>query len=329
MGNATSHDQKKKKKSAANWFETLNVCQLKDLCKAAKLKLSGTKAQLCERLLSDEFTSEIGLSRQYALKENLKERLLIQSGNKFQQVLRIIQHEKGGGDNTQVKRAATETIIDEETGKEIQVLKKRKIVPKPQTMYIRIEKKMKAVSQKKYQTNIGSKFHTPDVFSMLSDLIQQFCIDSKFVHTDPKLAYHIAKAGFDAIYDHWEVLERVGYGGYEFECALSKLETVLKAVSDSGKLSSEEIEDMVVLLENINTCMAGYCINESYEKDAQGCFDYNGKKYNLLEKTIRTIMPNYDKGSRTTKPQNKVLEIDLKRIAWLNGIPYPNSSSKN
>jgi hypothetical protein len=49
-----------KKKSYNNWFEKLNITELKSLCRASKLPVSGTKDELCIRLCSGE------LSRDYA-----------------------------------------------------------------------------------------------------------------------------------------------------------------------------------------------------------------------------------------------------------------------
>mmetsp|Transcript_21868 Transcript_21868/g.39391 ORF Transcript_21868/g.39391 Transcript_21868/m.39391 type:complete len:368 (+) Transcript_21868:44-1147(+) len=52
--------QKKQKQPYKNWFEKLQLDELKSLCRASRLPVSGTKATLCERLCSGE------LSRIYA-----------------------------------------------------------------------------------------------------------------------------------------------------------------------------------------------------------------------------------------------------------------------
>lgn len=85
-----------------NWFESCKVEQLKELCKASKLRVSGTKQQLCQRLMTstpetdnddndgNETASASMYSgyKQYHLKEILKEKLLVQSGTKYEQILR-------------------------------------------------------------------------------------------------------------------------------------------------------------------------------------------------------------------------------------------------
>lgn len=301
--------KKSKKKKADNWFETLTVTQLKDLCKAANFKISGTKADLCNRLLADHYTRDFSIATIFFLKRALKDQMLVQSGDKYTQVLRLIHNEKGTG---QVKRAATEMTIDNSTGEQVQTLKKRKINPKPETMYTRVEKKIKAVSQKKYKSRYGYKRHAPDVFDLLGDLMKEFCIQSCVMETDPLLAFRIVKSGFEALYDHWQVMENPGYAGFESEMAFQKLETILKVVKEA--LSSEDIEEMVVLLENVNACMKGYCINMSYGGENNN---------NIIHQAIRIIMPTYDEKSRTTTPKGKCLESDLRSLAAFNGIPYP------
>ena len=314
----------KKKKKAGSWFETLNASQLKDLCKASKLKVSGTKAELCGRLFADSRIRDIGLSTQFHLKNSLKEKMLVQSGNKYAQVLRLINYEWGTG---QVKRAATQIVIDQETGETVQTLKKRKINPKPETIYMRIQKKVKSASQKKYQTKYGSRSHAPGVYKMLKDLTEQFCIESNIVVTDSLLAFRVAKAGFKSLHDHWQFMEDPGYGENECRDAFEKLEIILKAVKD--KLSLQAIEEMVVLLENLNACMSSYCINMGYSKIRSQSFsncmvsDYDAQKYNVVHRAIRIIMPSYDEKSRPTKPKSKMLVSDIQGLALMNGIPYP------
>src|SRR6056300_749460 len=47
-----------KKKSYNNWFEKLNTTELKSLCRASKLPVSGTKDELCIRLCNGELSSD-------------------------------------------------------------------------------------------------------------------------------------------------------------------------------------------------------------------------------------------------------------------------------
>jgi hypothetical protein len=83
--------------------------------------------------------------KQCHLKEILKEKLLVQSGTKYEQMLQLIRFEfcTGGPTGAVLKRVATETIIDETTGEEIQVAKRHKTtIPTPKQIYSRVSKKI-------------------------------------------------------------------------------------------------------------------------------------------------------------------------------------------
>ena len=116
--------RKPKKQPKANWFEELKAEECKELAKAAKLKATGSKKDLIERLLVHGFVGQFGGNKKGsgfrygqksftignmitidALKAECRKRLLQVSGNKFALVLRITQHEHGTGGDT-LKRAA-------------------------------------------------------------------------------------------------------------------------------------------------------------------------------------------------------------------------------
>ncbi len=244
--------------------------------------------------------------------EELKRKALGTSSNsdECEHVLMLIQDENSRATSqANAKRASKEVFLDETVGKEEQVRKKRRINIKPQTVYSRIEKKIKAVSQKKYQSHYGSKGHAGDVFEMLINLIDQFCIENNKIQTDPILAFNIAKAGFTAVFDHWPTFERPGYASWQCKQAFSKFGVVLNAALGQKVLSSEDLESTVELLEDINACMNGYGINESYEINEKGHYDY-GKKYNIIERIILILLPDYDRESRTYTPNRKLLNSD-------------------
>lgn len=86
-----------KKKKYNNWFESCNGTQLKELCRAAKLPVSGTKPQLVDRLMGHEFSQELGASSAGYLKQQCKEKLLVQSGNKYDFILRLLNYQCSTG----------------------------------------------------------------------------------------------------------------------------------------------------------------------------------------------------------------------------------------
>jgi hypothetical protein len=98
----------KKKKKQQHWSGANTVDELKELCRAAKLNVSGTKVQLQERLKTcSAWTEYSGFLED--LKRKCREKGLIVSGKRQQLILRLLQDENGTG---QPKRSAG-TINDD------------------------------------------------------------------------------------------------------------------------------------------------------------------------------------------------------------------------
>ena len=212
--------------------------------------------------------------------------------------------------------------------------KRRKAVPGPKTFYNRVEKKMKAVTQKKYQSKYGAKSHAAHVYRLMKDLIEEHCIDGKIVESDPLKALEMSKASFQAFYDHWQVMRSPGYDTDIFREAMDLFADVLKAAAD--KMSPDQIEEVVSLLESIEACVSGYCIAERSKYDPAVCYstghgknDTWAKKRwrctverrageNVFRETILTILPDYDSRSREPK-KGKVLDWEIRAIKWMNG----------
>ena len=331
-----SNKKKKKKQTPNNWFETLTIPQIKELCKACKLKpLTGTKMELCQRLLDNSSTKSYGYNYNTItnLKRTCKEKNLIQSGNKYDLVLRLIQNDHGTGQSKRTTTTTTTTTGEEQQDEVVITTKKRKInPPKPETMYKRMEKKMKSVSQKKYQGPYTCKQHCPDVFDLLSKLTEEYCMENGILETNPMLAFQIVKAGWSAIYDFWQVMERPGYGEWEARKAFEMLEKVLLQCMNVNVLSSNDIEAMVVVLENVNACLKGYGLNEAYHMCVSTfgfpTYDTDKPRYNIVHAIIRKIMPDYDPLTRETKPKSKLLECDIRGLCAMNGIPYPGDQKE-
>jgi hypothetical protein len=301
---------KKTKKKLDNWFEGRTCQELKTLCKAAKLQVSGTKPQLGNRLMAYVHTAHLETESLPCLKEACRQRLLQVSGSKYDLMLRILYDEYETGT---AKRAATEAVTDETTGETMQVLKKkRKTAATPERLYDKVCKRIEAVRQKKFQSHYGSKNHSGAVFGLMGTLIQEEVLDNEAIITsDPILALELAKAPFQALYDLWSTMERPGYGSFEFQYSLRLLEKVLVAIQP--RISVEQIEELVCLLESVEACVSGYCIHTEYHCDKES--------KNVIEQVIRTVMPEYSKENRDRK-KGKPLESTVRNIAWLNGIPY-------
>jgi hypothetical protein len=89
-------------------------------------------------LVDLEATRNLGVNNQIYLNCQLKEKLLVKTGNKYDMVLRLLHAEFGTG---QVKRADPEVIINETTGLEVQVLMKRKTTPAPRSCTCALERR--------------------------------------------------------------------------------------------------------------------------------------------------------------------------------------------
>ena len=173
--------KKVRKVPKEHWFARLTVDELKKLCRAAKLAVSGAKGDLTSRLLECDATARYGAEARApsishhsftfsagkqgvsvdGLKDELKNRALSGTGSKFELVLRLLHHEPGTGDvgaATPKRTAAVETnadgspVLDAATGQP--VLKKRKpntAIPNLDKLRERIEKKLYPAGQDKWR----------------------------------------------------------------------------------------------------------------------------------------------------------------------------------
>ena len=258
----------KKKQKKENWFEELNAGQCKELCRAVKVKCSGTKKDIIERLLDQEFLVQYAINfKGYmikidALKDECRERMLQVSGNKFDLVLRIVQHEHGTGGDT-LKRAATSIVVDETSGIEKHVAKKRKpSKPSPSTMYTRIQKKIRSCSQKKYQSHWGSKSHAPDVCSFVHSLLESL---DNYTKTDPKLVVDGCYAIVSSFVENFDDFDRPGY----CENLDMSVDTIVKyAVDDIPRnlVSSNDLDKLANIIIEWQNVGSSYGIFDGYEE---------------------------------------------------------------
>ena len=324
-----------KRKKFDNWFESCTLVQLKELCKASQLQVSGTKAELVERLMNSEVVSTHGAATHARLKEGLEALLVVQSGNKYDLVLRHLYCEFKTGS---VKRAATKMVMNDETGELTEILKKRKVVPSPKVIYNRMTKAMNAVAKKKkYQhPSYGTKDHVRDVYYTMKMLIEKHCIEEKVVESDPRRAEEMSRAVFRAFYDNWHVMRRLNYECYAFRNALDVYAGILKAAGPL--MSTSEIEAVVDLFESIEACSKmGHGIHLRTEQDdrvkyfaastnvpkiSESSASSDEKKRvgipkkgdNAIMQTILIAMPQYDKSVRPEK-EGKLLDIERQRFA--------------
>ena len=288
-----SGGKKKKVKKAQNeyWFQGLTLEELKQLCKAANLKHTGNKANLVLRLVQDESATRFAFERKHKysvvgvnmddIKRLCRDKLLQVSGNKLELVLRILHHDHDSTPaGTTLKRSAheVETVVNEATGETTttRVAKKPKISasgttitttlrkPSKQVVYNKIQKKIESHTQKKFQSHYGSKCHAPEVYELLSNVVENECISKGYVETDPKFALSIAEAAFSSLSRNFRFMPRPGYDEDDaFGGALDTLNRVVEAALP--KMSPQEKEAAAKWMEEVDAVVSASGMGESFD----------------------------------------------------------------
>lgn len=225
--------RKKQKKSSSKskascWFEKATVDELKQLCKAALLPVSGTKAKLVERLLTGEKTSRFayeyapprfsmrdfnicydsdssvprtksatgtkrpdGLSMD-CLKTECRDKGLVVGGKRFDLILRLLQSETSAQTGIEPKRARG--TFNEETGKfEPKQRAKSMKLPDPSKLGERMHKKCNPPdSQVMNWSNQKYKDHAMDCIGLCNSLLQKEVVEKElFERGEVELAWKV------------------------------------------------------------------------------------------------------------------------------------------
>jgi len=240
-----------------NWFARLSVDDSKKLCRAAKMPVSGAKKTLIGRLLDSDTTCRYGAEARAAsfsynsfsmgkdgvsvdgLKEELKKRGLVQSGSKFELVLRLLQHEHGTGDAaaaaaaTPKLAAAVETnedgspVLDGATG--LPVLKKRKpntAMPNLDKLRERVEKKVFAPDRSKW-SDAKYKDHCGDVMRCAAGVVEKQALGKGFAAARDPVAVDVCAAVLEPVLEGWDGMTGQGRCNYDAYWLLLKVGEVL------------------------------------------------------------------------------------------------------
>jgi hypothetical protein len=184
----------KKKKTANNWFEECTVDQLKQLCKAATLPVSGTKPQLVNRLLINDNTSQYVDESAAYLKDQCRKKGLKVGGKKIDFVLRLLQDQFSAQTGIEPPRA--QGTFDPETGKfQPKQRAKSMKLPDPTKLSERMQKKAYPPNEVKYKwSNCTSKYHCSRCVKLTLELMQKEIIDKElFERGQAKLAWQVVK----------------------------------------------------------------------------------------------------------------------------------------
>ena len=261
--------KKSKKQPKANWFERLTVDEIKQLCRAAKLPVSGSKGDVVSRLLDSDATSHFGSERRAAsfswktgtfnmgkdgvsvddLKRELRNLSLPVTGSKHALVLRLLQHTHGtGGETGAPKRAAAASSnanIDayDAEGNPVPPMAKKASKPKPparpnlEKLRERIVKKIYPASKSSW-SDYKYKEHCSDV-CMLAYKMMDAEAQKGFAATRDPILFEAFIAVVEPIVEAWDDFTGQGRCSYALKLVLGEAEEALKKSEDTEDAFAE------------------------------------------------------------------------------------------
>ncbi len=190
------------------WYEELKLPQLKSLAKAAGIKVSGTKADIVHKLISDHRIKQVLDSSNPDLRVICTNNSLKTSGNKKDLVERILIHQRESaqaleaavGDNG---GAGTKRASDSSKSAN----KKTKTTSASPDQSNKVYNKVKKIINRgdKYMNNHWqSKQHAHDVYTVVKEILQKEC-NTKKAQNDPSIAFNLAKSALKSLNDNFQV----------------------------------------------------------------------------------------------------------------------------
>lgn len=269
-GGARKKKRKQAKPPKANWFERLTVEEIKQLCRAAKLPVSGSKPDIVSRLLDSDATSHFGSESRAGgfswrtgrlipgkdgvsvedLKEEMRKRSLPVSGSKHALVLRLLQHEHGTADaagsasgrapRANPAAAAVATAHDAEGNPIVSAPpkpRKPKAPARPNLEKLRgrIENKLYPASKSGW-SNYKYKQHLADVCDLARTIIEKEGAKNFAAVRDPVIL-DVCLAVLEPIAEAWNDAHVTGQGRCSFE-----LRAALEVAKDEA-MTSDHKED--------------------------------------------------------------------------------------
>jgi len=315
----SGRSKKSKKKPKDNWFERIKADELKQICRAAKLPIKGTKKDIIARLLENDGTSEYAAEGKWigttveSLKAKCKERYLVQSGTKLTLVVRIVEHDHSSNPdaNSTMLAAAKKRSAPSDNGDGADVdgivaaKKKRKRAPprpKPEKIYVKVQKKVESVRQKKYQSHWGSKSHATDVYSFIAHTIFDEEIENKgFVEKEPLFALQLAKSALTSLSDNWTTMERPGYDEDYIQCFSSSLEKIIEACISKNLIDEEMRSEHLEWIEKLDSKLEPFGL---------GC-DYGDGDDRFLQHVADILRPRKEGETSMDKEDNKGTPLEV------------------
>ena len=310
----------RKQRKHETFFDSLVLTQLKELCKAVALPVSGSKNALVQRLLGDDKAGKYCHSSLTSLKDECKRELLVQTGKKYDLILRLLHKQVGTGS---AKRAITQRVKNEK-GELIEVVKKkRRIQLTPDSIYTKIQKKIHSIEQTKYDSpKYGPARHCTDTYQYIRDTLKSNCIDSNFIYTRPLEAYEMTTAVFKAYKENWTYMNHARYSGEDdfsgISCGvMGTLEVILKAIKP--RLTDSKIDAMVDLLESVEATVHGWYLEKRVIRKRDlpqyvPTSDWDDSEFDQVHESncfvdaIRILRPSYEEGP--TRPKREKAHLN-------------------
>jgi len=208
------------------------------------------------------------------LKDELKTRGLVQSGSKFEVVLRLLHHEHGTGDAaaavaaTPKRAAAVETnedgspVLDAASG--LPVLKKRKAntaMPNLDKLRERVEKKAFPADRSKW-SDAKYKDHCGDVMRCAAGVVEKEALGKGFAAARDPVALDVCAAVLEPILEGWDGMTGQGRCEWDVYWLLVTVGEVLGGGEGTGGDAaeiSERREEVRALGAQLCTEYQSYC----------------------------------------------------------------------
>ena len=232
-----------------SWYSKFTCAKLKELCQAAGLPYSGTKDAMVSRLAGHDLgrrfawersSQHAGLTNQ-DLRDMCSGRGIAKSGGRFELVCRLFRHENQSQALASASTGASKKRAP--LGETASTAPKKKRPSKTQVLYNRIQRKIKSGSSaKKYQSHMGAKSHSEDVYELISQTLQKEITSKSYESNSPKKALELAKACFVSLSDNFKSIIMPGYDMTDYlGDSICVLEHIIENSVDL--LNSEELED--------------------------------------------------------------------------------------
>lgn len=235
------------------WFDSLSKEELKQLCQAAKIKVSGNQRDLIKRLDGDERTKMYGVATRQKCVDMCRDRFLSVAGNKLCLAIRILTHDSGVAANTCPIKIVTLLAEKDErnTDPAVGTNEKATLPLSTHTLYEMVEKLVLSVKtiEKYSSTEKENATHAPDVYTLMQKLIHQECIEKGLLEHNPSQALESAEAVIMAFNDRFEHMEYPANGHEDFLALCESLNEVIEGVKTY--LSLEQIEATMEWLEEL------------------------------------------------------------------------------